>query len=412
MAKSGPAMFRNRFSELCFEISGTNVFAPCKAGVSPFSYVQATFEDFIAWIIGPEFHSNDVNASPMLKASALKFFTMYRDLISKPIALALLPYVLRFLNSESNVAHSYAAICIEKLLMVKDYSRASLNMILGRVCQDPKSQVLNHDLFESLAALIRRAEPSAVSSLEARLFLSIEFILSQSICELLPYALQLFAQLVELTPDAQRYDRTFEIILTPDLWTISANIPLNSTMKFAKQLVIFMSLFLVKFGADTLVASLNAFRDDFFGSILREFWIPYLESITGFAEIKLTLVASTKLICESPYGQDPHIAGRLLNSIVRLISLPELERAVEDELEAPDFIQTAMGHDASFVYLYNIGKKEDDPLKEVRDPREFWLFPWLNILLLNIGWVLRLLIGLTRLLRLHYLNLAELLTCL
>lgn len=38
---------------------------------------------------------------------------MGRNQISKPIALTLLPDVVRFLTSESNVVHSYAASCVE-----------------------------------------------------------------------------------------------------------------------------------------------------------------------------------------------------------------------------------------------------------------------------------------------------------
>ncbi|GJZ57344.1 exportin-2-like protein, partial [Tanacetum coccineum] len=53
-------------------------------------------------------------------AGALKFFTAFRVLIPKPVAMALLGDVVRLFSSDVNVVHSYAAICIEKLLLVKD----------------------------------------------------------------------------------------------------------------------------------------------------------------------------------------------------------------------------------------------------------------------------------------------------
>ena len=43
---------------------------------------------------------------------------------------------------------------------------------------------------------------------------------------------------------------------------------------------------------------------------------------------------------------------------------------MEDETEVPD-IGEAVSYGATFVHLYNAGKKEEDPLKEVKDPREF-----------------------------------------
>ncbi|KAH7543010.1 hypothetical protein FEM48_Zijuj02G0137200 [Ziziphus jujuba var. spinosa] len=64
--------------------------------------------------------SPDVNGFPMLKAGALKFFTLFQNHIPKQAALQLFPDLIRFLGAESNVVHSYAAICIEKLLLVKD----------------------------------------------------------------------------------------------------------------------------------------------------------------------------------------------------------------------------------------------------------------------------------------------------
>ncbi|CAL9767703.1 unnamed protein product [Musa acuminata subsp. burmannicoides] len=74
-------------------------------------------ESFFTSVILPELQEQDVNAAPMLKAGALKFFTVFRDQIPKQAVMALLPHLARCLMSESNVVHSYAANCIEKLLL-------------------------------------------------------------------------------------------------------------------------------------------------------------------------------------------------------------------------------------------------------------------------------------------------------
>lgn len=475
-----------------------------RAGGSSVSTDLVDVENFFGSVVVPELQSQDVNAFPMLKAGALKFFTMFRNQIPKNFTMSLLPDVIRFLTADSNVVHSYAASCIEKLLLVKDgsiarYTSADLSpvllmlmnnlftalqkteseenqyvmkcimrvlgaaditkdvalpcinglaTVLNNVCKNPKNPIFNHYLFESVAVLIRRGtekDPSLLSDFETQLFPILQTVLAQEILEFYPYTFQLLAQLVELNrpPLPQHYMKIFEILLSPDLWKRTANVPAlvrllqaflrkaplelkeqgrlssvlgifdnlvkspstdeqgfyvlntvienlgldvlsvyvshiwvslfkrlqyNRTVKFTKSLLVFMSLFLVKYGCDNLVNSMNAVQPDAFRAILEQFWVPNLKLITGPLEIKLTSVVSTKLICESPTLLES-IWGKMLDSIVTLLSRPEEER-VQDEAEVPDFGET-VGYNPTFVYLYNAGKKEEDPLKEIVDPKQF-----------------------------------------
>ncbi|KAG2546371.1 hypothetical protein PVAP13_9KG029257 [Panicum virgatum] len=77
-------------------------------------------ESFFTSVIVPELQAPDWQSEPMLKATVLRFLKEFRDQIPKATALALLPSVVRFLTHESNVVHSYAAIFIENLLIIKD----------------------------------------------------------------------------------------------------------------------------------------------------------------------------------------------------------------------------------------------------------------------------------------------------
>uniref|UniRef100_A0A5B6ZN94 Putative exportin-2 n=1 Tax=Davidia involucrata TaxID=16924 RepID=A0A5B6ZN94_DAVIN len=480
-----------------------------KAGGSSVSTDLVDVESFFGSVIVPELRNQDVNGFPMLKAGALKFFTMFRNQISKSVAMALVPDVVRFLGSESNVIHSYAASCIEKLLLVKDdggrarYTSSDispflpvlmtnlfsglekpeseenpyimkcimrvlgvadisrevaspcitgLTSVLNKVCENPKNPIFNHYLFEAVAVLVRRAcekDPSLISAFEASLFPSLQMILAKDVTEFFPYAFQLLAQLVELNrpPIPLHYMQIFEILLLPESWKRTGNVPalvrllqaflqkaphelnqegrlthvlgifnklvsspstdeqgfyvLNTvienlgydviapymghiwaslftrlqnsrTVKFVKSLLIFMSLFLVKHGCQNLVDSMSVVQSNIFLVILEQFWIPNLKLITGSIELKLTSVASTRLICESPTLLDPAASrhwGKMLDSIVTLLSRPEQDR-VEEEPEVPDFGEN-MGYGATFVHLHNAGKKEEDPLKEIRDPKQF-----------------------------------------
>ncbi|GAB4838288.1 hypothetical protein Ancab_027816 [Ancistrocladus abbreviatus] len=493
-----------------------------KAGGANVSTDLVDVQSFFTSVIVPELQSQNVNEYPMLKAGALKFFTMFRYQLPKQIAIALLPDVIRFICSESNVVHSYASGCIEKLLLVKDEgSRAryiasdinpfllplmtnlfhalkcpdseenqyimkcimrvlgvadisrevadpcitGLTSILDEVCKNPKNPIFNHYLFEAVAVLIRRAcerDPTLISAFEAKLFPSLQNILSNDVTEFLPYAFQLLAQLVELNRQLPpHYMPVFEVLLLPESWKKSANVPalvrllqaflqkaphelnreetlskvlgifnrlvqssstdeqgffvLNTivenlgydviapymghiwaalftrlqnsrTVRFVRCLLIFMSLFLVKHGSTTLMDSVNAVQPNLFGMILEQFWIPNLKLITGYIELKLTSVASTRLICESPALLDPaasRLWGKMLDSIVTLVSRPEQDR-VEAELEVPDLEETT-GYSATFVHLYNAGKKEEDPLKEIKDPKEFLVASLSNLSAVSSG---------------------------
>lgn len=485
-----------------------------KAGGTSVSTDLVNVESFFGAVIVPELRTQDVDGFPMLKAGALKFFTMFRNQLPKHVALALLPDVVRFLGSDSNVVHSYAAGCIEKLLLVKDEGGMSryfaadvgpfllalmtnlfsalqkpeseenqyvmkcimrvlgvanvshevalpcingLATVLNRVCENPKNPVFNHYMFESVAVLIRRAceqNPSLISAFETSLLPSLQMILARDVSEFFPYAFQLLAQLVDLnrSPLPGNYMDIFAILLLPESWKKSGNVPAlvrllqaflrkaphelnqqgrlsnvlgifntlvsspstdeqgfyvlntvienlgyevispyishiwvalfkrlqnNRTVKFIKSLVIFMSLFLVKHGSQNLASSMNAVQPDVFRTILEQFWIPNLKLITGSMELKLTSVASTRLICESLSPSDSKLWGKMLDSIVTLLSRPEEDR-VEEDPEIPDFGET-VGYNATFVHLYNAGRKEEDPLREINDPKQFLVASLANL---------------------------------
>ncbi|XP_071716769.1 exportin-2-like [Rutidosis leptorrhynchoides] len=325
-------------------------------------------------------------------------------------------------------------------------------MVLNRVCENPKNPVFNHFLFEAVAAIVRRAcerNPSLVPAFEACLLPSLQMILAKEVTEFFPYAFQLLAQLVDLNrpPVPPHYMQIFDILLTPDLWKKSANVPAlvrllqsflqrasnelqregrlvqvigifnqlvsspsteeqgfhilnplienlrydviaeymnhvwaslftrlqnSKTPRLVRCLIIFMSLFLVKHGIQTHVDSINSVQPNLFHAILSQFWIPDLKTITGNIEVKLSAVASSKLLCESQSLLDPaaeELWGKLLDAIVTLLSQPE-EQRVEDESEVPDFGE-ATGYQAVFVRLHNAGKREEDPLKEIQDPKNY-----------------------------------------
>ncbi|KAG0498247.1 hypothetical protein HPP92_002555 [Vanilla planifolia] len=477
-------------------------------------------ESFFASVVVPEIHGRSGNECPILQASALKFFTVFREQVPKNVAISLLPDLITFLKASSNVVHSYSANCIEKLLLVKDkapvvasgtnavvlqprygpldinahiaalmrnlfealqlpdskenqyimkctmrvlatadisgdvarHCIACLGLVLAEVCKNPTNPVFNHYLFEAIAALIRRScerDPSLITVFEATLFPVLENILRNDVTEFWPYAFQIFAQLVEMSrpPLSPNYMELFKVLLMPETWKRAANAPalvrllqaylqkvpnvelnnegrlsqvlgifnklvsvsgteelgfyvLNTvvenlgfdlighyighvwtalftrlqnrpTVKFVNSLVVFMSLVLVKYGPSVLVDSINSIQANIFAAIVEKFWIPNLKLISGSIEVKLTSVASTRLICESPSFLDVsavEVWGKMLDSIITLLVQPDQSGADLDEIiDIPE----SVGYSASFARLHNAGRNEDDPLKEIKDPKEF-----------------------------------------
>lgn len=72
--------------------------------------------------IEPELKNEKINETPLLKADALKFITIFRRQFSKEIQLEIIPYVLNLLKAQSFVVHSYAAVLLYRLLILKDES--------------------------------------------------------------------------------------------------------------------------------------------------------------------------------------------------------------------------------------------------------------------------------------------------
>nr|GEW28341.1 hypothetical protein [Tanacetum cinerariifolium] len=365
-----------------------------KGGGASVSTDLVDVDSFFRTIIMPELQGQDVNAFPMLKAALM---TNLFGALKKP-------------ESEEN---QYIMRCIMRVLQIADISPE-----VASPCITGLTTVLNRPLNNALLP-------------------SLEMILGKEVAEFFPYAFQLLAQLVDLNrpPVPPRYMQIFDILLTPDLWKKSANVPAlvrlhqsflqqapteltregklrnmlgifnklapteltregklrnmlgifnklvssssteeqgfhilnpvienlgydvlaeymnhiwatlftrlqnNKTPRLVRCLIIFMSLFLVKQGAHTLVDSVNSVQANLFNAILGQFWIPTLKTITGNTEVKLSAVASAKLLCESPSLLDPaaeELWGKLLDGIVTLLSQPE-EQRVEDEPEVPDF---------------------------------------------------------------------------
>lgn len=166
----------------------------------------------------PEVHDLNVNMRPIVKADAIKLICVFRSHLPTTLLLNLLPHLIRHLHSKHVVIQTYAAMCIERFLTIKDrdlsgkaticritkdsltpfyqslftglfsvlenrelpendyvmkcimrtllviggdigpvteFVLAKLTAALERVCKNPINPHYNHYLFESVALLVR-----------------------------------------------------------------------------------------------------------------------------------------------------------------------------------------------------------------------------------------------------------------
>jgi len=100
----------------------------------------------------PEVQDANVNVRPIVKADAIKMICVFRSHLQTPFLLSILPHIIRHLHSKHVVIQTYAAMCIERFLTVKDRDRAT-NTVTMRITKEslaPHYQTLFSGLFAVL----------------------------------------------------------------------------------------------------------------------------------------------------------------------------------------------------------------------------------------------------------------------
>jgi len=145
----------------------------------------------------------------------------------------------------------------------------------------------------------------------------------------------------------------------------------SKTTKFIKSLLVFFSLFAYKYGAQSLVNTIDSLQPKMFGMVLEKLFIPEAQKVSGNIEKRILAVGMTQILCEidsTIVGEYAHFWAPLLHSLVALFELPEDETIPDDEHFVE--IEDTPGYQASYSQLVFAGKKERDPLAAtVADPR-------------------------------------------
>lgn len=221
--------------------------------------------DFCNKHIVQDLQNPTVDELPVLKASAIKYFMVFRSQLPPEMIKAGLPFVINHLQAQSVVTHTYAAECVSKSLIMKAGGIGSqiplittedltpmadpllkglfaafqkpgsteneyvmkcvmrsfntlktavmpylaellpnLTQKLALAAKNPTKPHYNHYLFESLSISIRivcKEQPAAVANFEEALFPVFQEILVQDVQEFVPYVFQVLSLLLEMHTD-------------------------------------------------------------------------------------------------------------------------------------------------------------------------------------------------------------------
>ena len=235
-----------------------------------------------------ELQKPDLSSQPVLRADAIRFITTFRSILPKDLLVNCLPLIVVHLKAPSHVVHTYAAHCIEKMLVLRDadsrmvmqlpqlqplFETIATNLLavlkiqgselneyamkcllrsmstmqeqlapfsdtllrelagkLAEVSQNPSKPHFNHYLFESICCIIKntcQTNAALAEKFENTLFPIVESILVRDVGEFLPYVFQMLSLLLEVRPSPvpAPYMVIYPLLLTPTLWERQGNVP-------------------------------------------------------------------------------------------------------------------------------------------------------------------------------------------
>ncbi|KAF7294456.1 Importin N-terminal domain-containing protein [Mycena kentingensis (nom. inval.)] len=216
--------------------------------------------DFFSKYVFADLDAQEGSVHPILQVDAIRYLLNFRNQLTKPQLLSVLPLLARHLNSQNYVTYTYAAITIDRILSIRkdnanmfnqadvhDFAASLLTTllakmqarltpekiaenhhlmrcamkviitakqgltpsatqilstlvaILGKVCENPSNPQFDQYLFESISGLMRfvvEGSPAMLTAFENELFTPFTIIINKDIEQYVPYVFQLLAQML------------------------------------------------------------------------------------------------------------------------------------------------------------------------------------------------------------------------
>lgn len=146
----------------------------------------------------------------------------------------------------------------------------------------------------------------------------------------------------------------------------------SKTTKYVINLIVFFSLYIVKYSASELITTIDGIQQQMFGMVLEKLFLTELQKISGVIERKIVACGMTKLLCECPEmytGKYQKDWSHLLQSLIGFFELPRDESTFDDDhfVEIDD-TPTFQATSAKLNFANNT---KSDPLQSVTEPRQF-----------------------------------------
>uniref|UniRef100_A0A7S2WRA8 Importin N-terminal domain-containing protein n=1 Tax=Mucochytrium quahogii TaxID=96639 RepID=A0A7S2WRA8_9STRA len=145
---------------------------------------------------------------------------------------------------------------------------------------------------------------------------------------------------------------------------------------FAQAVVSFLSVLVGKHGPQPMQKGLEGVGPALYSQIIREVWIPAVSAIKSNTDRKASVIAMTRLLCESPELQTPQNReqcwANLFIACLTILEIPAQAEALETAEEQLAVLAES-GYSSSFAKLAYAQNEIRDSFKEIQDPRVFFV---------------------------------------
>lgn len=166
----------------------------------------------------------------------------------------------------------------------------------------------------------------------------------------------------------EHFQKHFQTILQ----ILFSRLAQKKTPKYVKCLVIFFSLFIIKFGPDSLIQSFEQLQKGLFINIA-QLWIEYLQKVSGSYPRKLCSLATAKLLLESKLllsdffeVNNINLYQQFLFAVIKLIELPE-EKVTDDSFDE----EGSSEYQVKYSKLSFASFQSEDPIQSYPNPKKY-----------------------------------------
>ncbi|XP_017781726.1 PREDICTED: exportin-2 [Nicrophorus vespilloides] len=146
----------------------------------------------------------------------------------------------------------------------------------------------------------------------------------------------------------------------------------SKTTKYVIGLIVFFSMYAVKYSPNDLVSTIDGIQAQMFGMVLEKLLIAEMQKISGIVERKIVACGVTKLLCECPEmytGTYQKYWTALLQALLCFFEMPRDETTFPDDHfveidDTPSFQTTS-------AKLNFANAAKSDPLQAISEPRQF-----------------------------------------